>query len=111
MNVQATKGSIIILLLLPGVLLFLAPLIDFPYGYYTFLRIFITLTAIYYIVSSYIINQGLGVPSTIFVLIVILYNPIFPVHLSREIWMPINFITAGYYFWMFYNTINILKRY
>ena len=38
----------------------------------------------------------------IFAIILILYNPIAPVHLSREIWMPINFITAGIYIYGFF---------
>ena len=43
----------------------------------------------------------------IFALILILYNPIFPVHLTREIWMPINFITSGIYIFGYFK----IKKY
>jgi len=37
----------------------------------------------------------------LFIIILILYNPIIPIHLSREIWTPINFMTSGVYIWAF----------
>ena len=49
------------------------------------------------IYNTYIVSKGMNEYTILFSLIFILYNPIIPVHLSREIWMPINFITAGIY--------------
>tara|TARA_A100001015_G_scaffold274228_1_gene330403 strand:- start:353 stop:478 length:126 start_codon:yes stop_codon:yes gene_type:complete len=31
----------------------------------------------------------------------VLYNPIIPVYLSRGIWLPINFISAGVYLYYY----------
>lgn len=67
----------------------IAPL---PYGYYTFLRIAVTVIAIGVAVIS-ARNQKTGwiwaaAP------IALLWNPIFPVYLSRQAWAPIDVFAA-----------------
>ena len=96
------KNSLYLFLLIPAVLLILAPLISFPYGYYMFLRLIVTITSIMTIVYVIKAAGGINEISIIFGLIAILYNPIVPINLSREIWLPINFITAGIYIFCFY---------
>jgi hypothetical protein len=91
------KNSLTLFFLIPFLLLILAPLISFPYGFYTLLRIIISTTSCIIIYQSYRGASGINEISIIFFLIFILYNPIIPVYLSREIWMPINFITSGIY--------------
>ena len=62
-----------------------------PYGYYQFLRIVITIVAG---ISAY--NSFLAKQKTwfyIFIPILILYNPILPIHLDKEIWLPLNLLT------------------
>ena len=91
-----------LIFLIPGALLVVAPIISFPYGFYTFLRLSISISAGFII---YLINKKVKKVDTIsiiFAVIVILYNPIIPIHLTREIWMPINFISAVVYFYGFY---------
>ena len=41
-------------------------------------------------------NNGLIV---IFSIILIVFNPIFPIRLNRELWLPIDLITAAIYFY------------
>ena len=96
------KNSLYLFLLIPAVLLILAPLISFPYGYYMFLRLIVTITSIMTIVYVIKAAGGINEISIIFGLIAILYNPIVPINLSREIWLPINFITAGILIFCFY---------
>ena len=96
------KNSIALFLLIPAVLLILAPLISFPYGFYTLLRLIISITAGVIIYHSYKNAGGINEITIFFGLILILYNPIIPVKLSREIWMPINFITSGIYIYGFF---------
>ena len=92
---------------IPAILLIIAPLIHFPYGFYTFLRLAVFITAC---LISYYAHTGIGsypggpegtTVSVIFVVIIVLYNPIVPIYLNREIWMPINFITSFAYIWAF----------
>ena len=97
------KNSLALFLLIPAALLIIAPLVSFPYGFYTLLRLIVSVTAGLIIYHSYKGVGGVNEISVIFALILILYNPIVPVHLSREIWMPINFITSGIYFYGFYS--------
>ncbi len=87
---------------MPAVLLIIAPLISFPYSFYTLLRLIVSVTAGFIIYHSYKVAEEVNEISIIFALILILYNPIVPVHLSREIWMPINFITSGMYIYGFF---------
>ena len=96
------KNSLALFFLIPAALLIIAPLFSFPYGFYTLLRLIISITAGYIIYHSYEGGGGINEISIIFALILILYNPIAPVHLSREIWMPINFITSGIYIFGYY---------
>ena len=96
------KNSIALFLLIPAVLLIFAPLISFPYGFYTLLRLVVSITAGIIIYHSYKNASGINEIIILFAFILTLYNPIFPVKLSREIWMPINFITAGVYVYGFF---------
>lgn len=74
-------------------ILLLCALLPLPYGFYTFLRLFITLAGG---VNAYNIYQDSSNNFLfwLFVNISILYNPIIPVHLDRGTWMMINIITA-----------------
>ena len=101
------KNSLALFLLIPAGLLIIAPLISFPYGFYTILRLIITITSAIIIFYTYKSAGGVNEISIIFALILILYNPIFPVHLTREIWMPINFITSGIYIFGYFR----IKKY
>ena len=70
--------------------LFIQPFPDsfiqpFPYGFYTLLRLIVSITAGIIIYHSYKGAGGINEISIIFALILILYNPIAPVHLSKEI--------------------------
>jgi len=101
-NKIMSKNALLIFFLFPGALLIIAPLISFPYGFYIFLRIIVTATATYIIFDTYKNFKGINETVIIFSIVAILYNPIIPVYLTREIWLPINFVTAGIYFFNFY---------
>ena len=103
------KNSLALFLLIPAALLIIAPLLSFPYGFYTLLRLIVSVTAGFIIYHSYKGAGGVNEISIIFTLILILYNPIIPVHLTREIWMPINFITSGIYFYGFFRIKKQIK--
>ena len=102
-----SKNSLALFLLIPAGLLIIAPLISFPYGFYTFLRLVISITSAIIIFYTYKSVGGVNEILIIFALIFILYNPVFPVYLTREIWMPVNFITSGIYIFGYFR----VKRY
>ena len=63
----------------------IAPL---PYGYYQFLRWVICGIAIYIAVIGYRWKKTWA--TWVFGAIAVLFNPIIPIHLSREVWLPID---------------------
>ena len=80
------------LLLIIAGLLFLA-IIDLPIGYYTFLRILVTIGAIGIIIKD--IENGINFWIIIFGIIIILFNPLIPIYLNdKSAWIPIDIITA-----------------
>ncbi|MBU2545372.1 hypothetical protein KKC65_02895, partial [Patescibacteria group bacterium] len=89
--------------IIASAILFLA-LLEFPYGYYTLLRIVVTIISIYY---AYWIYETIKEQKFWFwglVVITILFNPIFPIHLTKSIWSVMD-IVAGLFF------ISLIIRY
>ena len=80
------------LLLICSAFLFLA-LSNLPMGYYTFLRILVTASAVAVVLTEF---KGELTPTVItFGLIAILFNPIIPVHFNdKSIWMVIDLIAG-----------------
>ncbi|TYB72667.1 hypothetical protein ES677_01560 [Bizionia gelidisalsuginis] len=80
-----------ILLICSGLLLL--SIANLPIGYYTFLRIIVTIGAVTIIVKEY---QGeLNFWLIVFGLIAILFNPIIPVYFNnKSVWVPIDIIVA-----------------
>jgi len=81
------KGLLLIVAI--SLLLAFAPL---PIGYYTFLRILVT-------ISSVIITNEIKIGSTIwsilFGITALIFNPIIPIYLyQKSLWMPIDIVAA-----------------
>ena len=78
------------LLLFCSGLLFVG-LIDLPIGYYTLLRIVITIGSITVVVTEF--KNGLSFWVITFGLIAILFNPLIPIYLNnKSAWMPIDIL-------------------
>ena len=72
--------------------LLLVALFPMPYGYYILLRIVVCAVSIWSGIEAH--KKGASITPWIFAVIAILYNPIEKIHLSKELWMPINIATA-----------------
>jgi hypothetical protein len=81
---------------LPATLLVMA-IFPLPYGYYTFLRIVVTLAAGAAAVVSYRAAGRIQGITVLAVIIAIAFNPIVPVFLTRELWLPIDLLAAGFF--------------
>lgn len=77
--------------ILAAILLFWA-LTDNPYGYYQFLRWIILITASYSAYLSY--EKRKNGWTWIFAIIAILFNPIIPFYLSKDVWQIIDLISG-----------------
>jgi|SRR5690554_684743 hypothetical protein len=80
-----------LLLICTGLLLL--ALVDLPIGYYTLLRIVVTIGAGAVVVTEF--ENGINFWVIVFGLVAILFNPLIPVYLGdKEAWMPIDLIAA-----------------
>ena len=76
------------LLLISSVLCMIA-VFNLPIGYYTFLRIFITVTAVLFLLVE--LENGLNFWSITFGIIAIIFNPLMPIYLNdKSMWMFID---------------------
>ena len=69
--------------------------LDMPYGYYTLLRIVVCGSGAFgafLIYASYQWRWFLIPVAAVPAIIALLYNPLIPVHLTRDIWFPINLL-------------------
>jgi hypothetical protein len=74
--------------------LFIALIDGWPYGYFTLLRFIVTAVTVYVAYISY--EQGRENWTYAFGFIAVLFNPIIPIHLTREIWLPIDLSVATF---------------
>ena len=66
---------------------------DMPIGYYTFLRIAITIGSILVLFKE--VQKDVNLFGIIFICLAILFNPIIPIYLyKKSIWMPIDIFTG-----------------
>jgi hypothetical protein len=63
-----------------------------PIGYYTFLRIIVTIGAIVIIVKE--LENGFNFWVISFGIIAILFNPLIPIYLNKEAWILLDVIAA-----------------
>lgn len=75
---------------IPAILLFIA-VFPLPYGYYMLLRVIIFISALYLMSKNK--NEWLY----IFLGIALLFNPVFPIYLSKALWMPVDIIVGVIY--------------
>jgi hypothetical protein len=79
--------------LLATVLLVLATVFDWLYGYYNLLRVAVSLCSAYLAWFAVTLNRQ---PWAItFVVLVLLFNPLLPIHLTRGIWQVLDVVAAG----------------
>ena len=71
----------------------LLALMDMPYGYYQLLRLVVAVAAAFLAVAAW--QRGAHVAVIAFGLLVLIYNPIAPLHLKREIWQWVNLGTVA----------------
>lgn len=96
-----------LIFLIPGIFLCIIPFFKFPYGIYTLLRIVVTLSSAFIIYNNYKRINNVNSTIVIFSIILIVFNPLFPIRLNRELWLPIDLITAAIFFYYY---IEIRKK-
>lgn len=80
--------------LIPAILSIIA-LAKLPYGYYQLLRIAVCTAAGYLTYCEFKLKDKLNVWVILFAFLAILFNPIIPIHLKREVWAFFNVTCAA----------------
>ena len=75
-----------------GAVFLILSIFKLPIGYYTFLRIFIFIIALILVYKANKINEQIWLIG--FLIIAILFNPIFPIYFKKDTWLIIDIITA-----------------
>ena len=76
------------------VVMLVAALLPWPYGYYNFLRFCVCGAAAFLAYQQWTHDDAASKWVVVLVGIALLYNPLVPVHLTREIWIVLNVGTA-----------------
>jgi hypothetical protein len=74
------------------VLMLFVAVAPLPYIYYQFLRWIVCGIAVFVAVKAY--QWGKEWATWLFAFVAVLFNPIVPIHLTKEIWMPIDLACA-----------------
>ena len=80
------------LLYIPAAVLFIG-VFPLPIGYYTLLRLVVTAAAAYIAYDTFQTDKQSGW-IWVFGFVAILFNPLIPIYLDKELWMVIDFAVA-----------------
>lgn len=78
-------------------LICIAAVFPLPYGFYTFVRLVVSIASIFAAIELKNEENFIWV---LFGAVALLFNPIVPVHLDRGLWFPIDLIVGGSFGWM-----------
>ena len=78
--------------LILSIIMLFGAIAEWPYGYYTFLRWITCITSILVVLQAF--EKNINWAKVIFIIIAILFNPLAPIYLSRNIWIPLDIVTA-----------------
>ena len=87
-----------------GILLLIAIPSWWPYGFYTLLRWVICAISVYVAYNFY--KSKLSAWTFVFGSIAILFNPLFPIYLTKSSWVGIDFISSILFFVSAYSIKN-----
>ena len=103
------KNTLALFLFIPAGLLIISNLVTFPVGIDTFVKMVICFSSVTIICYAFKSTKGINETIIIFSLILILFNPVFPIHLERELWLLINLLTSGIYIYGYFNVLKNSK--
>ena len=91
MNNEKTKTFVLPLII--AAILFIS-IAELPYGFYTFMRIAVPILSAIYLFCAYAEKEEFDLMMIPNILIVILWNPIFPVYLDKDTWIIIDLVAG-----------------
>ena len=103
------KNTLTLFLFIPAGLLIISNLVTFAPGFDAFVKMIICFTSGTIIFYGFKSAKGINETIIIFSLILILFNPVFPIHLDKELWLTINLLTSGIYIYGYFNVLKNTK--
>ena len=91
-----------------SIFLLLSAILPLPYGYYMFLRLVIFICSLILAYNFYKFNSQYW--AVIFGLISLIFNPIIPIYLDKKMWISIDIISAGLFFFSLESIKKIDKK-
>jgi outer membrane protein assembly factor BamB len=73
-------------------LMLFGALLNWPNGYYMMLKIVVSIVSIYMVIIAYFWRKKLVILP--FIIVAVLFNPIFPISLSRNLWLLIDILSG-----------------
>jgi hypothetical protein len=90
-----SRGTIRLLLLVASVVCFAAVVPVWPYGFFMLLRLLVFVATVLTLVTAPG-EPKLRAHRVPLVVVALLFNPLIPVHFSREVWFPIDLAVGVY---------------
>ena len=103
------KTTLALFLFIPAGLLIISNLVIFAPGFDAFVKMIICFTSGTIIFYGFKSAKGINETIIIFSLILILFNPVFPILLERELWLLVNLLTSGIYIYGYFNVLKNSK--
>ena len=103
------NNTLALFLFIPAGLLIISNLVTFAPGFDAFVKMIICFSSGTIIFYGFKSAKGINETITIFSLILILFNPVFPIHLEKDLWLPINLLTSGIYIYGYFNVLENTK--
>ncbi len=107
MNKRENETSTLYVLPLVIAAILFASIAEFPYAFYQLMRIVVPLLSVIYLIYASLFTDGFSLMHIPNILIVILWNPMLPIHLDKETWVVIDaiagvsqIIVAFYAYWL-----------
>jgi len=105
MNNRKDENKFIKYFLILTIFILFGAIVEWPYGYYTFLRWITCIASI--LVTFQAFEKNVDWAKIVFIIIAILFNPLVPIYLSRSTWIPLDIITAILFIFAIRIIINI----
>lgn len=83
--------------LIAGVFCALA-ILNFPYGFYMIVRCVAAGSALYLLLTAR--ERLFDFQVFILIVVILIFNPIWKIHLGRDLWRVVDGIGAAFYFWI-----------
>jgi hypothetical protein len=104
-----SKNSLVLFFLIPALLLLITAFIKIPYGFYKLTKLIVIVCSALIIYDNYKNTKVITPTIIIFSLILIIFNPLFPIRFNGKSRLVINLFTSGVFVYSYYKNKKRLE--